>query len=71
MRIQVAVRDPNNFAMYTNNDHAGYGVMQVLQNLIIDFERAGRIEGNWKRQWALCEAMAIFYMEGSAEPLNQ
>lgn len=27
MRIQVAVRDPDNFAMYTNNDHASYGVM--------------------------------------------
>lgn len=71
MRTQVAVRNPDNFEMYTKNDHAGYGVMQVMENLIIDFATASRIEGNWQEQWALCEAMAIFYMGGSAEPLNQ
>jgi hypothetical protein len=71
MRTQVDVRDPANFDMHTKEDHAGYGVMQVVQNLIIDFERAGRMEGNWKDQWALCEAMAMFHLSGSAEPLNQ
>ncbi|KAJ5636180.1 uncharacterized protein N7484_009493 [Penicillium longicatenatum] len=70
MRTQVYVRDPANFDMHTKEDHAGYGVMQVVQNLIIDFERAGRMEGNWKDQWALCEAMAMFHLSGSAETLN-
>ncbi|KAJ5656372.1 hypothetical protein N7507_008322 [Penicillium longicatenatum] len=71
MRTQVDVRDPANFDMHTKEDHAGYGVMQVVQNLIIDFERAGRMEGNWKDQWALCEAMAMVHLSGSAETLNQ
>ncbi|KAK3305734.1 uncharacterized protein B0T15DRAFT_575016 [Chaetomium strumarium] len=56
-RTNFALRDPDNFNMYTFNDHAGYGVLEMLQNLILDFEEA---TSNYKEQWAVCEALAFF-----------
>ncbi|KAK4242861.1 hypothetical protein C8A03DRAFT_28860 [Achaetomium macrosporum] len=56
-RSNFALRDPDNFNMYTFNDHAGYGVLEMLQNLILDFEEAA---GNYKEQWVVCEALAFF-----------
>ncbi|KAK3316886.1 hypothetical protein B0H66DRAFT_605153 [Apodospora peruviana] len=44
-RIHCELRDPDNFGMYTFNNHAPYGVMQVVQNLLVDFEEAA---DNWK-----------------------
>jgi hypothetical protein len=43
--------------MYTFNDHEGYGCLEMLQNLILDFEEAA---GNYKEQWVVCEALAFF-----------
>ncbi|KAK4098436.1 hypothetical protein N658DRAFT_488487 [Parathielavia hyrcaniae] len=54
--------------MYTFNDHEGYGVLEVLQNLILDFEEA---VGNHKEQWAVCEALAIFLATDMAAPVTQ
>ncbi|KAL2022227.1 hypothetical protein VTK56DRAFT_5837 [Thermocarpiscus australiensis] len=56
-RIHSELRCPDNFNMYTFNDHEGYGVLEVLQNLILDFEEPA---GNYKEQWAICEALAFF-----------
>ncbi|KAK5662239.1 hypothetical protein OQA88_8144 [Cercophora sp. LCS_1] len=57
------LRDPDTFDMYTFNDHAAYGVIEVLQNLLLDFEEAA---GNYKEQWTVCEALAYFLPHGRA-----
>jgi hypothetical protein len=56
-RIHCQMRSPDNFNMYTFNDHEGYGVLEILQNLMLDFEEAA---GNYKEQWAVCEGLAFF-----------
>ncbi|KAL0943661.1 uncharacterized protein CTRU02_201548 [Colletotrichum truncatum] len=58
------VRDPDTFGMYTFNDHMAYGILQVIQNLILDFEEANK---NWREQWVVCEALSpfIWYLSGS------
>lgn len=49
--------------MYIYNDFAGYGLVEVMQNIVLDFVEA---EGNWKEQWAICEGTAHFLMYGDA-----
>lgn len=51
------VRDPDNFDMYTYNDHAAYGVLEVLHNLMLDYEEDS---SNWQEQWWVCEAIVLF-----------
>ncbi|KAI8630713.1 hypothetical protein F5Y19DRAFT_32367 [Xylariaceae sp. FL1651] len=61
--IHASLRDPDNFDMYTYNDHAAYGALEVVQNLFLDFEEAaaeGR--GEWREQWAVCEATVHFLL---------
>ncbi|TRX97418.1 hypothetical protein FHL15_001696 [Xylaria flabelliformis] len=57
--IHQSLRDPDNFSMYTFNDHAGYGALEVLQNLFLDFEEAAKEKrgDGWREQWAICEAV--------------
>lgn len=52
------LRDPDNFAMYTYNDHMPYGVLEVIQNLVLDYEEAS----NWQEQWWVCEALVLFLL---------
>lgn len=52
--------------MYTLNDHAGYGVMEVVQNLLLDFEDAA---SNWKEQCAVSEALASLMNTGIGESM--
>ncbi|KAJ5654026.1 hypothetical protein N7490_001029 [Penicillium lividum] len=66
MTTQVTVRDPENFQLTGYMDQSCIGLLQVMTNLIIDFLAA---EGNWKEQWPLCEAMAIFHLRGDAASL--
>jgi hypothetical protein len=61
--VHVALRDPDNFDMYTFIRHSAYGVLEVLQNLILDFEEA---YDNCHEQWAVCEALAFFLNAGPA-----
>jgi hypothetical protein len=56
-QIHCQLRCPDYFRMYTFNDHVGYGILEVLENLILDFEEAGN---NYKEQWAVCECLALF-----------
>jgi hypothetical protein len=57
--IHASLRDPDNFNMYTYNDHAGLGALEVLQNLFLDFEEAAKEKrGEWREQWAVCEGTA-------------
>ncbi|KAK2777745.1 hypothetical protein CKAH01_11942 [Colletotrichum kahawae] len=59
----VQVRDPDFFGMYTYNDHRAYGIIEIIQNLVLDFDEAS---ANWKEQWVICEALApfIWYLSG-------
>lgn len=43
-------------------------MMEVLQNLILDFVEA---KDNWKEQWVVCEAMAFWLSDHSSDPLYQ
>ncbi|KAJ5532548.1 hypothetical protein N7494_009100 [Penicillium frequentans] len=65
LNIMISMRDPDAFGMYTYNDHFGYGILEMLQNLILDFEEAK----TWKEQWAICEGTALFFARGNADPL--
>ena len=62
-----ALRCPDNFDMYTFNDHTGYGVLEMVQNLILDFEEAAQ---NVKVQWAICETLALFLQTWMSDPLT-
>ena len=65
-RIHCDLRDPDNFHMYTCNDHSAYGVLEVVQNLLLDFDEAAN---NWKDQWAVCEALAFLLNTGIGESM--
>jgi len=62
----AALRCPDNFDMYTYNDHQGYGVLQVVQNLLLDFVEA---KSNLREQWAVCEAMVLFLLAPDSQPM--
>jgi hypothetical protein len=62
----VQMRDPDNFGMSTYNDHAGYGVLQVVENLLLDFVEA---DSNWREQWVVCETLAMFLQTDMIEPM--
>ncbi len=64
----AALRDPDNFSMYTWNDHAGQGVMEVAQNLVLDFQDAAG-SADWREQWMVCEAMVYFLLSPNADPM--
>jgi hypothetical protein len=57
IRGMLPYRDPDSFGMYTFNDASAYGLLEVMENQILDFEEAHK---NWKAQWAVCEAVAMF-----------
>ena len=70
-RMQTAhadLRNPDNFDMYTYNDHAGYGVMEVVRNLFLDFAEAVK-ENRVMEQWAIVEGTALFMLCGAADPM--
>ncbi|KAL2267981.1 hypothetical protein VTJ83DRAFT_2827 [Remersonia thermophila] len=50
-------RDPNNFDLDCYNDTPLYGIMEVVENLLLDFVEADK---NWREQWVVCETMAFF-----------
>jgi hypothetical protein len=56
-RIHYQLRCPRYFDNQGFKYQAAYGVLEMLQNLILDFEEA---DGNHKEQWAVCEALAFF-----------
>ncbi|KAI5864088.1 hypothetical protein GGS23DRAFT_562854 [Durotheca rogersii] len=58
LSILMSLRNPDNFDMYTFNDHCGYGALEVVQNVLLDYvEAAGR---GWREQWAVCEGLALW-----------
>lgn len=66
--VHASLRSPGSFGMYTINDHGAYGVLELVQNLILDFEEAA---GNYKEQWVVCEALAFFLLTDLAMEISQ
>jgi hypothetical protein len=44
--IYYRLRVPD-FRMYTFNDHKGYGLIEMLQNIFLNYEKARKV-GNWR-----------------------
>lgn len=66
IKLQDSLRIPDHFNMYLYNDFHGYGVIELAQNLLLDFYQA---KDDLKAQWSLCEAVVFFFLHGLAEPL--
>lgn len=66
--IHSQIRCPDNFHAYTYNDHAGLGVLQVVQNLVLDYDEA---DDDWFRQWAICETIVEILPRSAFAPLFQ
>ena len=62
------VRDPDHFSMYIYNDFSAYGSLEVLENLVLDFEEAEKEQrGGWREQWAVCEAAAHWLLHRTGQ----
>ncbi|KAH7137570.1 hypothetical protein EDB81DRAFT_799567 [Dactylonectria macrodidyma] len=57
------LRTPDFFDIYTFNDHAAYGALEVVQNLLLDFDEAFKNK-KWQEAWSVVEATAIFVRVG-------
>ncbi len=55
--VMARMRDPDNFDMHTFRHHDALGIMELVENLLLDFVEA---DGNWREQWVVCETMALF-----------
>ncbi|OQE17495.1 hypothetical protein PENFLA_c024G02291 [Penicillium flavigenum] len=66
LKRSTAVRDPDNFDMHVYNDFFGYAVMELVQNLLLDFDEA---DGDWKMQWAICEATGLYFQMDAIMPI--
>ncbi|KAJ5605549.1 hypothetical protein N7510_008330 [Penicillium lagena] len=64
--LQLSLRNPDCFDMYVYNDSYGWGIMEVVENVLVDFKEA---EGNWKEQWAMCEATAMLWLRRDLMPM--
>ncbi|KLU91538.1 hypothetical protein MAPG_10056 [Magnaporthiopsis poae ATCC 64411] len=69
--VQTDLRCPDNFGMYTFNDHEGYGWVQVFQNALLDYEEAGKAKNyNWKEQWAVCSGIGKLAKSAMDSPMG-
>ncbi|OAR02135.1 hypothetical protein LLEC1_07301 [Akanthomyces lecanii] len=65
--ILASLRDPDNFSMYTYNDHFGYGLIEMLQNMILDFAASS----DWREQWCIAEAAIMWLLDSEAAAMMQ
>jgi len=59
-------RNPYHFGMDLGEDHYAFGLLQIVENLLLDFAEA---KGNLREQWVVCETMVIFLLSDMAEPI--
>ena len=64
--ILMAIRSPDGFGMHTYNDHGAFGKMEVVENLVVDFDEFS--EG-WRDRRAVCEAMVLFFLGHASEEI--
>ena len=62
------LRNPDTLNMYTYNDHAAYGVLEVVHNMLLDFDEAWAA-GDAHEAWAIVEGMALFMLLGSGSSM--
>ncbi|OAA43468.1 hypothetical protein BBO_04611 [Beauveria brongniartii RCEF 3172] len=63
--VLATMRDPDNFQMYTYNDHYGYGLIEMLQNLILDYP----VSCGWKESWCVLEAAVMWLLDPEADAI--
>ncbi|KAM3442414.1 hypothetical protein MY4824_001008 [Beauveria thailandica] len=63
----ATMRDPDNFRMYTFNDHYGYGLIEMLQNLILDYPESQ----DWKESWCILEAAVMWLLDAESNAVMQ
>ncbi|KAI1449282.1 hypothetical protein F5Y02DRAFT_370981 [Annulohypoxylon stygium] len=63
--MHLDLRDPDTFQMYTFNDHASYGCIEIMENLFLDYEEAA--ERGWREQWATCEGLALWLLSPASD----
>ncbi|KAI1266316.1 hypothetical protein F5Y18DRAFT_383076 [Xylariaceae sp. FL1019] len=68
----LQLRDPDVFSMHTYNDHANMGVLEVLENLLLDFEMDDDMNqmDEWRERWSICEATVQLLMSEWTDNLN-
>lgn len=69
IRLHSDFRNPDTFALYTFNDHMAYGAMEVIENVILDYEEACTTN-NRREQWAICEGLALLFGIDGAGPMT-
>ncbi|PQK16836.1 hypothetical protein BB8028_0007g00390 [Beauveria bassiana] len=62
------LRNPDFFDMYTFNDHYGYGQLEMMQNLLLDFADADPL---WREQWAIVEGAVLWLLDVESTPMLQ
>ncbi|KAK6362994.1 hypothetical protein TWF730_000442 [Orbilia blumenaviensis] len=65
-RAHCDLRDPDNFGMHTYNDHASYGIVESLENLVLDYAEA---KDDLDEQWVVCETLGYFIPTDYNDPL--
>lgn len=57
--VQLSLRDADSINMWTRNDQVGYGIMEVIENLVLDFDEA---KDTREEQWVICEVAAVLFL---------
>lgn len=65
-RVMTDLRCPYMFNMDIYNDFHGYGVLEVFENLLLDYAEA---DGDWKEQWVVCETIVWFLLDPCSEEM--
>jgi hypothetical protein len=66
-RTMTQLRCPDLFGMYIYNDYFGYGILEVLENLVLDYLEA---DGDWREQWVVCQTIVWFLMDSCSNPMH-
>lgn len=57
---------PDGFRIYTFNDHGAFGAVEVVENLLVDFDE---FKEGWRDRWAICEAMVLYFLGHASEEM--
>lgn len=55
--LMTPLRDPDMFGMHTWSKGFAYGVIEIFENVLLDFDEA---KDNWKEQWVICQGVMIW-----------
>ncbi|KAM0664944.1 hypothetical protein ACQRIU_006097 [Beauveria bassiana] len=63
----ATLRDPDSFQMYTSNDHYGYGLIEMLQNLFLDYPESH----SWRELRCIVEAAVMWLLDSQSDAMMQ